>query len=230
MISPHAPAKLCLAHTTSRWRRWDFSMEIGAGSARRLPAERTPTIPMTPNMRSTGTSCREASRILMKASRSSAPISQMTGRSRCLGAGQPSILRRRGLHRPRRAARAGDRPAEAGGMGGQEPPIQPVAVPRAELRVTTDDRGHRSVTLPAAYGGGTIVERPDAIPGRANDATPAEQLRASRASSRTLAGAAEHGTPTEREGFEPSVDRKAHTRFPVVPVQPLRHLSWKGRG
>jgi hypothetical protein len=33
----------------------------------------------------------------------------------------------------------------------------------------------------------------------------------------------------EREGFEPSVDRKAHTRFPVVPVQPLRHLSWKGR-
>ncbi len=29
----------------------------------------------------------------------------------------------------------------------------------------------------------------------------------------------------EREGFEPSVDREAHTRFPVVPVQPLRHLS-----
>ena len=34
----------------------------------------------------------------------------------------------------------------------------------------------------------------------------------------------------EREGFEPSVDRKAHTRFPVVPVQPLRHLSWAGSG
>ena len=33
------------------------------------------------------------------------------------------------------------------------------------------------------------------------------------------------GVETEREGFEPSVDRKAHTRFPVVPVQPLRHLS-----
>ncbi|MEA2232698.1 MAG: hypothetical protein QOD83_2514 [Solirubrobacteraceae bacterium] len=29
----------------------------------------------------------------------------------------------------------------------------------------------------------------------------------------------------EREGFEPSVDCEAHTRFPVVPVQPLRHLS-----
>ncbi|MEA2130573.1 MAG: hypothetical protein QOJ85_3464, partial [Solirubrobacteraceae bacterium] len=29
----------------------------------------------------------------------------------------------------------------------------------------------------------------------------------------------------EREGFEPSVDVEAHTRFPVVPVQPLRHLS-----
>jgi hypothetical protein len=33
----------------------------------------------------------------------------------------------------------------------------------------------------------------------------------------------------EREGFEPSVDRKAHTRFPVVPVQPLRHLSRRPR-
>ena len=35
---------------------------------------------------------------------------------------------------------------------------------------------------------------------------------------------------TEREGFEPSVDRKAHTRFPVVPVQPLRHLSEIAQG
>ena len=34
----------------------------------------------------------------------------------------------------------------------------------------------------------------------------------------------------EREGFEPSVDRKAHTRFPVVPVQPLRHLSKAAQG
>jgi hypothetical protein len=33
----------------------------------------------------------------------------------------------------------------------------------------------------------------------------------------------------EREGFEPSVDVEAHTRFPVVPVQPLRHLSSAGR-
>jgi hypothetical protein len=33
------------------------------------------------------------------------------------------------------------------------------------------------------------------------------------------------GQGTEREGFEPSVDFEAHTRFPVVPVQPLRHLS-----
>jgi hypothetical protein len=63
------------------------------------------------------------------------------------------------------------------GWAAKHASIEPVAVPRAELRVTTDGRGHRSVTIPAAYGGGTIVERPGAIPGRANDATPAEQIR-----------------------------------------------------
>ncbi len=31
----------------------------------------------------------------------------------------------------------------------------------------------------------------------------------------------------EREGFEPSVPRWGHTRFPGEPVQPLRHLSKK---
>ena len=29
----------------------------------------------------------------------------------------------------------------------------------------------------------------------------------------------------EREGFEPSVPRKGHTRFPGEPVRPLWHLS-----
>ena len=32
-------------------------------------------------------------------------------------------------------------------------------------------------------------------------------------------------TPTEREGFEPSNEVSPVTRFPVAPVQPLRHLS-----
>ena len=31
----------------------------------------------------------------------------------------------------------------------------------------------------------------------------------------------------EREGFEPSVPRWGHTRFPGEPVRPLRHLSKK---
>jgi site-specific DNA recombinase len=31
----------------------------------------------------------------------------------------------------------------------------------------------------------------------------------------------------EREGFEPSDEVSPVTRFPVVPVQPLRHLSWR---
>jgi hypothetical protein len=30
---------------------------------------------------------------------------------------------------------------------------------------------------------------------------------------------------TEREGFEPSNEVAPVTRFPVAPVQPLRHLS-----
>ena len=44
-----------------------------------------------------------------------------------------------------------------------------------------------------------------------------------------LLHAGTRGQPAEREGFEPSVDVEAHTRFPVVPVQPLRHLSSAGR-
>jgi site-specific DNA recombinase len=34
----------------------------------------------------------------------------------------------------------------------------------------------------------------------------------------------------EREGFEPSNEVSPVTRFPVAPVQPLRHLSWRSPG
>jgi hypothetical protein len=54
--------------------------------------------------------------------------------------------------------------------------IQPVAIPLTELAVNTDAQGVRRVSIPSAYGGGTLVERPGAIQGRANDATPREQL------------------------------------------------------
>ena len=45
----------------------------------------------------------------------------------------------------------------------------------------------------------------------------------------SLAQGSKDDVMAEREGFEPSVDVEAHTRFPVVPVQPLRHLSGAGR-
>lgn len=54
--------------------------------------------------------------------------------------------------------------------------IDPVAIPLPELGITEDARGLRTAVIPQEYGGGRIVERPHAIPGRANDASVREQL------------------------------------------------------
>jgi hypothetical protein len=58
--------------------------------------------------------------------------------------------------------------------------IAPTSFSRDELVITTNERGLRSAVIPDAYGGGTIHERPGAVRGRINDASPAEQLRALR--------------------------------------------------
>lgn len=56
--------------------------------------------------------------------------------------------------------------------------IAPTSFPRDALTIRADERGIRSAAIPDAYGGGTIHERPGAVGGRINDASPAEQLRA----------------------------------------------------
>jgi hypothetical protein len=56
--------------------------------------------------------------------------------------------------------------------------IEPVAIPRSQLAISRDSEGCRIATIPAKYGGGAVHERPDAIRGRANDASPGDQLAA----------------------------------------------------
>ena len=56
--------------------------------------------------------------------------------------------------------------------------IDPVAIPRSKLSIETDAHGRRNVSIPDEFGGGRVVERPHAIRGRANEASPGEQRRA----------------------------------------------------
>lgn len=54
--------------------------------------------------------------------------------------------------------------------------IEPAAIPRSTLAISRDSEGRRTASIPREYGGGSVHERPGAIQGRANDATPREQL------------------------------------------------------
>jgi hypothetical protein len=69
------------------------------------------------------------------------------------------------------------------------------------------------------------LEREDEVPHRPSRSAEPTKNRAWNARERSPDPVSIYERTTEREGFEPSNEVAPVTRFPVAPVQPLRHLS-----